>query len=197
MGLLSTEAKAILATGRVHLGFFAELSFRSGTERYWSGTAPISWDGSTWTGTGHLGGVGPMESSQDFRANGLALTVAGLPGDAFANFDALTASDYKGRGARFVIAIMDSAFQTVVHAIPRNFSIDTVDYALDPDLGGVVTVNLEVETRRASRARVRRYTPQDQQAAYPGDKALEFVPYLNSGVEVKWGRGGAFFKNDR
>jgi hypothetical protein len=196
MGLLSTEAKAILETGRVHLGFFAELDFRSGVERYWSGTAPITWDGHTWTGTGHLGGVGPMESSSDFRANGLALTVAGLPGDAFTDFDAVTASDYKGRSARFIIAIMDNAFQTVVHAIQRNFSIDTVDYALDPELGGVVTVNLEVETRRASRSRVRRYTPQDQQAAFPGDKALEFVPYLNSGVEVKWGRGGAFFKND-
>jgi hypothetical protein len=193
MGLLSTDAKTELATGRVHLAFFAELEFRSGTERYWSGIAPLSWDSETWTGTGHLGGVGPMESSEDFRANGLQLSVAGLPGSAFADYDALTASDYKGRRARFVIAIMDSTFQTVIHAIERHFFIDTLDYALDPDLGGVISVGLEVETRRASRVKVRRYTPQDQEKEHPGDKAFEFVPYINSGVDVKWGKGGSFF----
>ena len=131
--------------------------------------------------------------SEDFRANGLSLSVAGLPGDAFADFDALTASDYKGRRARFVIAIMDEKFQTVVHAIERHFFIDTLDYALDPDLGGIITVGLEVETRRASRSRVRRYTPQDQTKEFAGDKAFEFVPYINSGVDVKWGKGGSFF----
>lgn len=193
MGLLSTGAKAILETGRVHLAFFAELEFRSGTERYWSGLSPLAWDGDTWTGTGHLGGVGAMESSEDFRANGLSLSVAGLPGSAFTDFDALTASDYKGRRARFVIAIMNEKFQTVVHAIERHFFIDTLDYALDPDLGGIITVGLEVETRRASRSRVRRYTPQDQTKEFAGDKAFEFVPYINSGVDVKWGKGGSFF----
>ena len=193
MGLLSSGAKAILETGRVHLAFFAELEFRSGTERYWSGLAPLVWDGDTWIGTGHLGGVGPMESSEDFRANGLSLSVAGLPGSAFTDFDGLTASDYKGRRARFVIGIMNEKFQTVVHAIERNFFIDTLDYALDPDLGGIITVGLEVETRRASRSRVRRYTPQDQEKEFAGDKAFEFVPYINSGVDVKWGKGGSFF----
>lgn len=197
MGLLSPEAKAVLETGVVPLGFLAELEFRSGTERYWSGLAPLSYDGHTWTPTGHLAGVSPMESTEDFRANGLVLTVAGLPGDAFTDFDALTAADYKGRSARFIVAIMSANFRSVVHAIPRYFNIDTLDYSIAPDLGASVTAGLEVETRRASRKKVRRYTPQDQDAAHPGDKAFEFVPYINSGVEVKWGRGGAFFKSDR
>ena len=64
-------------------------------------------------------------------------------------------------------------------------------------MGAIVTVGLEVETRRASRAKVRRHTPQDLEASYPGDKAFELVPYINSGVEVKWGKGGAFFKGDQ
>jgi hypothetical protein len=197
MGLLSTAAKTQLATGVAPLAFFAELEFRSGTERYWSGIHPITWDSVSWTPTAHLGGVSPMESTEDFRANGMVLTVAGLPGAAFADFDALTASDYKGRRARFVMAIMEPNFRTVIHAIPRYFNIDTLDYSIDPDTGAAVTVGLEVETRRASRAKVRRYTPQDQEAAYPGDKAMEFVPFINSGVDVKWGKGGAFFKSDR
>jgi len=194
MGLLSTAAKTVLSSGRVPLGFFAELAFRTGTERYWSGIAPLVWDGSTWTGTAGIGAVSPMESSEDFHANGLQLTVAGLPSSAFANFDALTPAQYKGCAARFVIAIMDAGFQTVVHAMPRYFTIDTVDYVLDPDSGAVVSVALEVETLRASRAKVRRYTPQDQEAEFAGDKAFEFVPYIASGVDVKWGKNGSFFK---
>lgn len=193
MGLLSNDAKTILTTGMVSLGFFAELEFRTGTERYWSGTAPITWDGHTWQPVGKLGGVSPMESTEDFRANGLQLTVQGLPSSAFATIDALEAADYKGCRARFVIAIMDGDFQTVIHPIPRYFYIDTVDYALEPDIGGVCTVGLEVETRRASRAKVRRYTPQDQEREFPGDKAFEFVPYIASGVDIKWGSGGKFF----
>ncbi len=193
MGLLSTDAKTELASGRYQLAFFAELEFRPGTERYWSGLAPISWDGETWTGTGHLGGVGPMESTEDFRSNGLQLSVQGLPVSVFADLDAMTASDYKGRRARFVIALMDSKFQTVIHAIQRHFFIDTLDYAIEPDIGCIITAALEVETRRASRIKVRRYTPQDQEKEFPGDKSFEFVPYINSGVDVKWGKGGSFF----
>ncbi len=193
MGLLSTDAKTELATGRAHLAFFAELEFRDGTERYWSGLAPISWDGETWTGTGHLGGVGPMESTEDFHANGLQLFIQGLPLSAFADLDAMTAADYKGRRARFVIALMNSKFQTVIHAIERHLFIDTLDYSIEPEIGCVISAGLEVETRRASRAKVRRYTPQDQEKEFTGDKAFEFVPYINSGVDVKWGKGGSFF----
>lgn len=193
MGILSAAAKTQLETGLAPLGFFAELDFRTGVERYWSGLAPFTWDGAEWTPTGRLGAASPMESSEDFRANGMTLSVSGLPSEAFADWDALTASDYKGQSARFVIAVMAEGFGTVLHAIERHFSMDTLDYSLDPELGGVVTVGLETEVRRASRSQVRRYTPQDQEKEFPGDKAFEFVPYINSGVEVKWGRGGSFF----
>jgi len=193
MSLLTTQARAVLASGIVPLAFFAELSFRGRTERYWSGSCPLVWDGQTWLGVGSLGGASPLQSSEDFRANGLNLTLAGLPKEAFTDFQSLAAEQYKGRPARFIIAIMDNAFQSVVHAIPRYFTIDTLDYELDADTGVTVTVALEVETRRASRARVRRYTPQDQESAFPGDKAFEFVPFISSGVDVKWGKGGSFF----
>jgi hypothetical protein len=194
MGLLSPEAKAVLASGNIPLAFFAELSFRSGVERYWSGASPIIWDGKTWLGVGQLGAIGPMESSEDFRANGVTLGLYGLPRSVYhTDFNSLTATDYKGRSARLVTAIMTPNFQTVVHPIPRYFSIDTLDYELDAETGASITVGLEVETRRASRARVRRYTPQDQALDFPGDTAFEFVPFITSGVDVKWGTGGVFF----
>ncbi|MDB6079761.1 MAG: hypothetical protein JWO82_3508 [Akkermansiaceae bacterium] len=193
MGLMSPEAKAVLAAGNIPLAFFAELSFRSGVERYWTGTTPIRWDGQTWLGVGNLGAASAMDSSEDFRANGITLQLIGLPSNSFTDFDALTASDYKGCRARLVTAIMTPDFRSVVHPIPRFYFIDTLDYELDPELGAVISVALEVETRRASRARVRRYTPQDQEAEFPGDKAFEFVPYINSGVDVKWGTFGSFF----
>lgn len=195
MGLLSDAAKEQLATGTACLGFLAELEFRPGTERYWSGTAPLMWDGHVWTPTGQFGGASPMESSEDFRANGLVLTLAGLPVSAFASIDALDAAAYKGCRARFVIAVMNGGFTSVIHPIQRFFSIDTLDYAIEAETGLSITVGLEVETRRASRSKVRRYSPHDLEAEFPGDKAFEFVPYINSGVETKWGRGGAFFKN--
>ena len=53
---------------------------------------------------------------------------------------------------------------------------------------------LETEVRYGSRKSVRRYSDQDQKARFAGDRAFEFIAYINSGIEVKWGTSGSFFK---
>jgi hypothetical protein len=138
--------------------------------------------------------VSPIQSSEDFHANGLELGIYGLPGDALRNVRGLRSPDYKGRPAKFIFAFMDRSFQRVVHPLARYYFIDRVDYFVDPEKGSACVVALETEVRKASRSTQRRYTDADQKNEFPGDKGFEFVPYLNSGVEAKWGTKGAFFK---
>lgn len=193
-GLLTAAAVAELEKSQIHVGLFVELDFEPGVERYWSGMEALDWDGVTWNPTANLGKISAFESSADFRANGLTVSIQGLPGAVLSGVDSLAATDYKGRPARVVVAFMDANFRTVLHAIPRYFVMDMVDYAVDPDEGAGVQIVLESELRRAVRQTVRRYSNQDQNDEFPDDKAFEFISYLNSGVEVKWGVGGAFFR---
>lgn len=176
MGLLTQAAKDALGSGIVHLAVLVELDFTTGVERYWSGLYELSWDSVTWLPTGNMGSVSPIESSEDLHANGMTLTLNGLPGDALRNVRRLTPDQYKGRPGRFILAVFDANFQTVIHAIPRHFKIDGANYAYDPEAGGAVSIQLENEIKHASRTRERRYTDQSQQGSIRATRHLSSSP---------------------
>lgn len=195
MGLLSTGAKAVLDTGRVSIAALVELDFSFGIERWWSGIHPLSYEGSTWNPVGHLGEMTPLESSQDLRANGIELSLY-LPmedGQPLARFEYIVPSQYKNRSARVIMAFFTAGFQSVVHAMERNYYMDTLDYEVGSE-GGRVTLRVESELLRGARKSVRRWTDEQQRTAHPDDKGLQYLSYLASGVEVKWGAAGKFFK---
>ncbi|HRT09404.1 MAG TPA: hypothetical protein P5233_13565, partial [Candidatus Paceibacterota bacterium] len=56
-------------------------------------------------------------------------------------------------------------------------------------LGESASIQISAENKMADweRARVRRYTHEDQIAEYPADKGLEFVPQMVEKVLI-WGR---------
>ena len=192
---MDVAARAELSKGAYSLAFLTELSFATATERYWTGAHILTHEAEEWSGVGVVGpGAISIEASEDFHANGLQLGIVGLPGDALRNVRLLTPDEYKGRAARFMLAVMSSDFQSVIWAHERNYFMDTLDYSFGGDSGGAVTIGLETETRYGSRRSIRRHSDQDQQSRFAGDLAFEFVPFINSGVEVKWGVGGAFFR---
>lgn len=196
MGLLSPAAKAELASGRVQAANLVELDFAFGVERYWSGVHPLSYDDQTWTAVGNLGEISPLESSQDLRANGLELSIAipfadGAPVPRFQN---VKPSDYKGRKARVILAFFSSDFSEVIHTMERRYFMDVLEYKINPQEGADLSLKIESELMAGGRRSVRRWTDAQQRDDHPGDLAFQFLSYLASGVEVKWGTGGAFFK---
>ena len=196
MGLLSIAAKNTIAGG-ARYGMFLELDFTTGTERYWTGTYEKTHDGETWLPTGGIGTVTPVESSEDFRANGLTLEVAGVPAAAM-RAGTLTAAHYKERDARWIIAIMNDQ-DSVVWEKPLYFTIDVLTYAITSASGsgpiGVCRVNLEHEVTRAARINNRRYSHADQTEEFSGDLGFEHLAYLSSDAEVFWGTNGTTFKS--
>lgn len=192
-GLLSTAARALFASGAaIKPRIFLELEFNTGTERYWNGSYLKTHETYEWQAVPNaLVGFSGVESSQDLRANGVTFTLAGIPTDALGG--TLAASNYKGRAARMIMALLDPETDEVVWQLDHHFFMDTLDYELNPE-SITVAIGLETEMRYLARTLVRRYTDQDQKQEFAGDRGLEFIPYLNSGVNVLWGSAGSFFK---
>jgi len=196
MNRLTNTARTALQSGTIQLGLLCELDFSFGTERYWTGIHPLTYQGDLYTAAGDLGKVSDLESSQELRANGIELSLTLpfdqlTPGVAFQN---VQSSDYKGRTATVTFAIFDESFQTVIHAMPRYYSMDALSYNIDPRTGALLTLQLESELLSAGKRQVKRWTDSQQVDDHPGDEGFRFLSYIASGIKIKWGTGGAFFQ---
>lgn len=165
----------------------AFLDFSSGTKRLWSGIGNLSWDDNTWQGTGHLGRVSTIEETMELRAAGMSMQLSGVN---TADLTQVIAEPIQGRRATVYLGFLDSNFQLVADpTIIFDGRMDTVEIV---DGGPTATITMMVENRLRDldRARVRNYTDADQQARFPGDKGLEYVPALQE-IDIPWGQAAS------
>jgi len=196
MGLLTDEAREALRQPVIQLGILAELDFRFDTERYWTGTHPLDVDGYIFLPTGKLGRVTGFSSSTTLQANGVKLSLS-VPFEMLKPIEErqnVVPADYKNRQAKVMIAVFDESFQRVIYKLDRYYHMDNLDYQVDPSRGMVINLHLESEILSAGKKQIRRYTDVQQRDKFPGDLGLQFLTYLASDREVRWGSEGAFFK---
>lgn len=196
VGLLSTAAKAALQEPTIQVGTLVELDFSFGVERFWTGTHELTFEGESYQPVGDLGRISPLESTQDLKANGLTLSVT-IPhsnGEPVPRFQNVRPEQYKNRPARTILAFFDEKFTTIVHSLERNYFMDVLSYSVDPSASSMITLNVESELMAGAKRSVKRLTDEQQRDDYPDDVAFQFLSYLSSGVEIKWGTAGAFFK---
>jgi len=140
----------------------------------WGGYGNITWGGKTWVGTGDLGGISPIDETGDLAANGVQLTLSGIPSAAIA---AAFSVDFQGCAGRIYLGL----FSADGHLLdtPATLFDGLVDSSAFQDTGqtSTITVNLEKELIDR-RDEVRRFTHEDQQIDHPGDHYLEYVPWL-------------------
>ena len=162
--------------------FLVELQWVSGTIRFWNGYGNISWGGNVFTGTGHLGGISSLGETSDLSANGVTLSLSGIPTSLILN---ALEDDSQGRPGKVWIAGMDAtgAFGADPYLIFDGF-ISTCPMEENGDTSTIqVKLEKELIDRRLNN---RRYTHEDQQIDYPGDLIFKFVAGLWD-KEVTWG----------
>ena len=79
---LTTGMVSAVTAQVMHPVIFFEGEFADGGGefvRVWSGYGTIQWNGLSWTGVGHLGGISAIEESSDFRANVVTVSLSGIP----------------------------------------------------------------------------------------------------------------------
>jgi hypothetical protein len=161
--------------------FFAvDLGFDSGTLRLWTGIGSKTINGEEYVGAGNFLQISEMQETAQIQAAGATLTLSGIPSELLSL--ALT-EPYQQRPARIYFGLMGSAAD-MVEVFTARMDQMTIDEGPETCTIQLTIENILVDLERA---RVLRYTNNDQQSRFPGDKGLEFVESLQN-RELFWGR---------
>jgi len=178
--LTATSAKDIAPV------LLCELSFPAAPVRVWTGYGTLTVGGVDYFGLGTLGSIEPVEENADLSARGLTLRLAGIPIEVLA---LALAENYQGRTGKLWLGMLNSSAQLIDSPIPIFAGrMDTVQ-AEDSGSTGAIILTLENNLIDLARPRERRFTHQDQQIDFPGDRGLEYVAGLQT-KEIFWGRPG-------
>lgn len=175
-------------TGVIRPVLFVEMQWPSGTTRAWNGVGPYTWGGNEFTGVGLFGGCSSVRESSDGRANGITLTLSGIP----AGMQAIILTEhYQGRTARLWLGFM-TASQTLIQDPPYELFRGRMNVASSRKGGKTATISLEIESRLIilQQKNGHRTTNEDQQERYPGDTGYRFIVGINQARPDNWGQPG-------
>jgi len=182
---LAAAVATAVADDNIRAAVLTYFNFDSGVIRFWTGIGPLVWSGDTFTGAGSLGGIGAIEETTEIKATGLTFTLSGIPSSLIT---IALDEDYQGRACTCWIAFFDSNWALITDPV-QVFSGRMDTMALSDD-GENATIVVAAENRLVDLDRpnnVLYMTNNDQQALYPGDRGLEYVPAMQEAVIV-WGR---------
>jgi len=176
---ITTAASNAAASDTVRPVWFFEGEFSSGYVRLWTGLGDISWDSKTWQGVGNLGSVDAVRETAEIRAEGINLSLSGIPSDIVSK---VLTEARTGKPVNVWLGLLTSA-GTVI-ADPIDYFQGRMDVPTIEDAGDTSVVRITAESRLISleRPRIRRYTDEDQQSEYSGDKGFEHAATTFSAV---------------
>jgi hypothetical protein len=160
--------------------------FSAGAEvllNLWSGFGDLVYDGKTWIGGGNLLGVTPVEETTEMRAIGFTVS---LNGQSSANISTALQSVRQGKPGKLWLALLDQAGAVLDKQILKRGKLDVVVIE-DSGADCRISVTYEDVLIDLERPRERKYTHEDQQLDYPGDKGFSAVPMLQD-LQIQWGR---------
>ena len=165
--------------------FYAvELSFDSGTLRFWTGYGQISANNYVWDGAANVLNFNEITEATDLSAKGINLTFSGLSTDIIA---ILLAENYRGRSAKIYVGALDSSNQPVSDMY--QIFAGRMDVMTITETGQTATIQINIENVLIDleRPRTRKLTSEEQLERYPNDTSLQGVGALQD-RQISWGR---------
>ena len=181
---LSSEMQAVSTAEVVRPVMFVECDFDSGAINLWNGVGSLTYGGKTYIGAGNLLKVEPVSESAELRANGTSVTLSGI------NNTLVTLAkdeDYQGREMVIKLGAMDENNDVI--ADPVIMFSGFMDTMVLVEAGNTSSIKIDVENKliQMERAKVRRFTDNDQKIDYPNDDGFSFVAKIQD-RQVNWGR---------
>lgn len=161
-----------------------EGEFEGGTVRLWSGLGDLTWSGVVWTGAGNLLGFTAVEETTAVVANGVTVSLSGVPVEFRS---AAIDGARQGKPGRLWLGALTEAGALVPS--PFGYFTGKLDVP-EITFGGEtfeITITYESRLIDLTRPREWRYTHEAQQALFPGDPGFEFVTTIQDQA-VWWGQ---------
>lgn len=181
---LTSAVNTIFESSSVTPFLAINLAFDGGNFLAWTGYGNITFDSTTFVGAGDFLSVSPIKESSEVQANGIDITLSGVPSSLISS--ALNET-YQGRTCKLYLGVLDSS--NAVVADPYVLFSGRMDLMNIDDSGEKANISVTAESRLIDldRTRERRYTSEDQKIDFPNDQGLEFITDLQD-KEIIWGR---------
>ena len=192
MRSLSSEMQAVATAETVRPILLIESDFDSGAINLWNGIGQLNYGGKTYIGAGNLLAVEPVSESTDLRANGTSVTLSGINNTLVG---LAKDEDYHGRALTVNLGAMDENNDVI--ADPVIMFSGFMDTMMLTESGDSSSITIDVENKliQMDRAKVRRFTDNDQRIDYPNDDGFSFVAKIQD-REINWNIVGANFVSD-
>lgn len=177
---LSTEFNADQLKPFYALQFF----FDSGTVSFWTGLGEISADSTVFTGGAGVIGISNSRENTDLAADGMTFTFNGLE----SSFVSVALQEnYRGRFVKVFIGALGADDQPV-SSLYQVF-LGRIDTMTIQENGETATIQITAENVLIDleKARVRKFTNEEQLNRFPNDNSLETLAALQD-REISWGR---------
>lgn len=162
-----------------------EMQFGSGTVRFWTGRGELEVDGETYTGTGTLGKISSIEETTELRPVTVDFELSGIPPEVL---EIANGEDWQGRDVIVKYAALQQTGNrlTLVDDPFQVFKGEMDVMTLVDGTESTVIISAESKQIDLERTSPRRYTAEDQRAAFPDDAGCDAVAGLQE-KEIRWG----------
>ena len=177
-----------LTSGSLRPFYAIKMNFTSGTLLLATTYANLVIGGNTYLGTGNIIGVSPITETSDTRASGLEIVLNGL--DTSILSAGLT-EDTQGMVVEVYFGVLTTTNNAdAVVETPYQIFSGFIDSMVLEENGEESSLKFTVENKLITLEipTDRRYTDQDQQNFFSGDKGCNFVTSLQD-KSVAWGAG--------
>jgi len=153
-----------------------DLDLSGGFLRFNNSPYDLVYLSNTYLGNGSFSGAGAVSEFSSLRAQEIPVSLSGVSSSILAS---LLTSDYQGRPATLLLALLDSSHQIIGSPMIKFKGV--IDSSVI-SLGNQGTVDLTLRNRLSDllSPKVSRYSDEEQKKIDPTDKGLEFASSVES-----------------
>jgi hypothetical protein len=181
---ISATNQAALEAGSAKDIYFVFLDLAGDPWRACTGTRSYTTLGESWLGIGEIAGISELVEASDVAARPVTLSLSGV--DPFIVEPVLSRTNYKGRTATIYRGFLDGDEALLDAPFPVwTGRMDVGSVSFDKGLA-VAQMQCEPLAARLLRPNISRYSDQDHQLRWPGDRFYEYLPQMAQ-KDVVWG----------
>lgn len=183
---ITSAMQTALEANLVRPVVFVECDFDSGAVDLWNGVGSLSYGGKTYIGAGNLLSIDPISESTDLSAKGTRVSLSGLDSSLVT---IAKDEDYQGRELTIKLGAMDENNDVIADPVIMFSGFMDTMVLSESGKESVISVTVENKLITMERARVRRFTDNDQKIDHPNDNGFSLVASIQD-KQIRWGVRG-------